>query len=288
VSDQLRRRSVGAPATRSMLLTILGEYVLSRPGIWQETLVAALAAMGYKEQAARQAISRSIGEGWLTTARHGRRARISLAPETASMLSEGAGRIYAFGQPWAWDGRWLLVVVRVPEQRRAVRHQMRTRLAWAGFGSLGGGLWISPHVDRESEISSIRSNGLTAEMLSFEAELGTIGEPEKVIAQAWNLEQVAAHYEAFLADFTGLRPRSAQAAFAAQTAMVHAWRKFPFLDPDLPQRLLPRRWPQQRAYALFHEQHRRWHDQAQAYFSGLEESGAAARGSSKSSRTASK
>jgi phenylacetic acid degradation operon negative regulatory protein len=271
-----------------MLLTILGEYVLSRAGAWQETLVAALTTLGYKEQAARQAISRSIGEGWLAAERHGRRARMSPAPETASMLSEGAERIYAFGRPWTWDGRWLLVVLRVPEQRRAVRHQMRTRLAWAGFGSLGGGLWISPHVDRESEISSIRSSGLAAEMLSFEAELGAIGEPERVIAQAWNLEQVAAHYETFLADFTHVRPRSAQAAFAAQTAMVHAWRKFPFLDPDLPRRLLPGHWPQQRAHALFHERHRRWHDQAQAYFTGLEESGAAAFGSSKSSRTASK
>ena len=30
MDDQLRRRSVGAPAARSLLLTILGEYVLPR------------------------------------------------------------------------------------------------------------------------------------------------------------------------------------------------------------------------------------------------------------------
>jgi phenylacetic acid degradation operon negative regulatory protein len=261
---------VGAPATRSMLLTILGEYVLSRRGIWQETLVAALAAVGYKEQAARQAIARSVSEGWLATERHGRRARMLLGAETASMLSEGAERIYAFGQPWAWDGRWLLVVLRVPEQRRAVRHQIRTQLAWAGFGSLGGGVWISPHVGREREISSIQGSGSGAEMLSFEAELGAIGAPEKVIAEAWDLEQVAGHYREFLAEFTRLRPRSAQAMFAAQTAMVHAWRKFPFLDPDLPRRLLPQRWPRERAHDLFHDRHQRWHEQAQVYFDGLE------------------
>jgi phenylacetic acid degradation operon negative regulatory protein len=261
---------VGAPATRSMLLTILGEYVLSRSGVWQETLVAALAAVGYKEQAARQAIARSVSEGWLTTERHGRRARMSLGTETASMLSDGAARIYAFGEPWTWDGRWLLVLLRVPEQRRAVRHQMRTRLAWAGFGSLGGGVWISPHVDREREISSTQGSGSVAEMLSFEAELGAIGAPEKVIAEAWDLEGVAAHYHGFLAEFTRMRPRSAQAVFAAQTAIVHAWRKFPFLDPDLPQRLLPRRWPRERAHDLFQDRHRRWHEQAQAYFEALE------------------
>src|SRR5690242_15195061 len=42
VDDQLRRRSVGAPAARSTLLTVLGEYVLPAPdGVWQETLVSA-------------------------------------------------------------------------------------------------------------------------------------------------------------------------------------------------------------------------------------------------------
>jgi phenylacetic acid degradation operon negative regulatory protein len=35
VEDVLRRRSVGAPAARSTLLTILGEFLLPRPdGAW--------------------------------------------------------------------------------------------------------------------------------------------------------------------------------------------------------------------------------------------------------------
>ena len=43
MDEQLRRRSVGAPAARSLLLTVLGEYVLPRAGsVWQETLVGAL------------------------------------------------------------------------------------------------------------------------------------------------------------------------------------------------------------------------------------------------------
>jgi phenylacetic acid degradation operon negative regulatory protein len=43
MDDQLRRRSLGVPGARSLLLTILGEYVLplSEP-VWQERLVAAL------------------------------------------------------------------------------------------------------------------------------------------------------------------------------------------------------------------------------------------------------
>src|ERR1700758_3020947 len=121
IDDQLRRRSVGSPATRSLLLTVLGEYVLPRSGeVWQETLVAALAALGYTEQAARQALARSTRDGWLATERRGRRARMSLTESSRGLLASGAERIYSFGQPWEWDGRWLVVILRVPEHRRAV------------------------------------------------------------------------------------------------------------------------------------------------------------------------
>src|SRR5262249_4125209 len=152
MDEQLRRRSVGAPAARSLLLTVLGEYVLRRAdGVWQEALVAALSSLGYPPQAARQALARSTREGWLQTRRHGRRTRITLSEPTAELLRTGAERIYSFGDPWEWDERWLLVVLRVPEERRAVRHQLRTRLAWAGLGSLGGGVWVTPPGEREDE-----------------------------------------------------------------------------------------------------------------------------------------
>ena len=64
MDDQLRRRSVGAPAARSLLLTILGEYVLPRgEPVWHETLVGALVSIGYSSHAARQALARSDVSG---------------------------------------------------------------------------------------------------------------------------------------------------------------------------------------------------------------------------------
>jgi len=275
VNEQLRRRSVGAPAARSALLTVLGEYVLPAagdpPGAWQETLITALGALGYKTHAARQALARSVAAGWLATERHGRRSRAHLTAETAEMLRSGAERIYAFGAPWAWDERWLLVVLRVPEDRREVRHQMRSRLAWAGFGSLGGGLWISPHVERERELADVAGPASAAELLSFRAELGALGDPAKVVAEAWDLDAVAEGYRAFVARFGRLRPAGPEAVFRAQTLLVHEWRRFPFLDPDLPDGMLPARWPRGRAHDLFHDRHAQWHDAAQAHFRALEE-----------------
>jgi phenylacetic acid degradation operon negative regulatory protein len=239
-------------------------------GVWQETLVAALGSLEYRPQTARQALARSVAGGWLRTERRGRRSRVSLTPDTARMLTTGAERIYSFGEPWEWDGRWLLVVLRVPEERREVRHQLRTRLAWAGFGSLGGGLSISPHVEREQELRELAQNGAGAELLSFRAEVGALGEPQRMAAEAWDLAAVKRAYRQFVESASRQRPRSPEAVFKAQTLLVHQWRKFPFLDPDLPERILPARWPRARAHAVFQDRHAAWHGPAQDYFRSLE------------------
>lgn len=271
MDDALRRRSVGPPAARSVLLTLLGEFVLPTPkGVWQETLIHALGALEYKTQAARQALARSVTAGWLRTERHGRRSRVYLTPDTATMLSAGAERIYSFGQPWDWKGHWLLVVLRVPEERREIRHQVRTRLAWEGFGSIGGGLWISPHVEREERLRDMAGDESVAELLTFHAETGAIGEPARVIADAWDLDGVAQAYREFISQFGRLRPKTPEATFRAQAAMVHAWRKFPFLDPDLPEDMLPAAWPRSRAHDVFLERHALWHATAQEHFRSLE------------------
>jgi phenylacetic acid degradation operon negative regulatory protein len=250
---------------------VLGEYVLPRPeGVWQETLVAALVSLGYTQQAARQALARSTRDGWLTAERRGRRARMTLGERTAELLRTGAERIYSFGRPWEWDGRWLLVVLRVPEERRAVRHQLRSRLAWTGLGSLGGGVWLTPHTEREGELAAAINDEPAAEARSFVATLGSMGDPGALAADAWDLDVVRAQYEAFIDDFARVRALSAEACFRQQTLLVHAWRKFPFLDPDLPAELLPAGWPRRRAHELFAGRHERWGHQATQYFAQLE------------------
>jgi phenylacetic acid degradation operon negative regulatory protein len=266
VNDVLRRRSVGAPAARSTLLTVLGEFLLPRPeGVWLQALIGSLRLLGFTPSAARQAVVRSTREGWLEGERIGRRSRMKLTPSSAELLRDGAHRIYEFGRPLGWDGRWLLIVLRVPEQRRELRHRLTTQLAWAGFGSLGGGLWITPHVDREASVQP----EAPAQLLSFRAELGALGGTARVLEEAWDLPGLREHYDAFLADFADPDPGEPAAVFAAQTALVHAWRRFPFIDPDLPDDLLPHDWPRPRAYELFHSRHERWAPAAQAHFDAL-------------------
>ena len=46
-------------------------------------------------------------------------------------------------------------------------------------------------------------------------------------------------------------PESDRAAFATRSQLVHEWRKFLFLDPGLPDAVLPAGWPGHRAAQLF-------------------------------------
>ena len=261
MDDQLRRRSVGAPAARSLLLTILGEYVLPRgEAVWQETLVGALVSVGYTQQAARQALARSVRDGWLETSRHGRRARVSLERrDGGAAAGPGPSGSTRSGRRGSWDGRWLVLVLRVPEERREVRHQLRTRLAWAGLGSMGGGVWLTPHVEREAELREAIREAPAAEATSFVASLGALGRRSRTWPRPPGISTRCARRtrrSSRISRRSG--PRRREAFFRMQTLLVHAWRKFPFLDPDLPAELLPDGWPRRRAHELFSGRHERW------------------------------
>jgi phenylacetic acid degradation operon negative regulatory protein len=109
-----------------------------------------------------------------------------------------------------------------------------------------------------------------AELLSFRAELGPVGDPQRLIAEAWDLAQVSDAYDEFITTFSRLQPKTPEAVFRAQTLLVHAWRKFPFLDPDLPAAVLPAQWPREPAHDVFQDRHDAWHQTAQEYFRSVE------------------
>jgi len=173
------RRHDGGPASaRSLLLTILGEFVLpSDEPPWTATLLHVAGGLGLEEKAARQALARLAADGWITAHRAGRRVRWALTRPGHELLAEGAARIYSFGRDApAWDGRWLVLLVTVPESRRQLRHKLRTRLTWAGFGSPLPGVWVSPHPAREAEAKQVTEQlGLSAETFSFTGPFAGIG-----------------------------------------------------------------------------------------------------------------
>ena len=256
-----RRREVSHTSARSLLMTVLGEFVLPRGRpVWTSTLVDVLGTFGVEEKSARQALARAAAEGWLSSERVGRRVRWSLTPPGRRLLTEGAERIYGFGRDnGGWDGRWLMLLVSVPEAKRDLRHSLRTRLTWVGFGSPTSGVWISPGTSRQAEAEEILTElGLATEAMSFVAAYGKIGDEDEMVARAWDLTALEERYEGFIDEFTGLNPDTGDAVLHAQTRLVHEWRRFPFLDPQLPVRLLPANWSGVQAAELFHRKHVEW------------------------------
>lgn len=267
-----RRREVGHASARSLLMTVLGEFVLPRETpVWTSTLLSALAAFDIEAKSARQALARTAAEGWLSSQRAGRRVRWSLTRPGRRLLTEGAHRIYEFGrEDRAWDGRWLLLMVSVSEPRRELRHRVRTRLQWAGFGSPAPGVWVSPHVHQQAEAAAILAdNGLAATAMSFVAGYGEIGDESALVARSWDLAAVDRRYADFVAQFAAAAPTTDAAALQAQTRLVHEWRAFPFLDPRLPARLLPPKWHGSDAAEVFHSRHARWQEAAQRHWERL-------------------
>jgi phenylacetic acid degradation operon negative regulatory protein len=144
---------------------------------------------------------------------------------------------------------------------------LRSRLGWAGFGAPSPGVWISPNPEREAEASDVlKELDLAETSTSFVGEFSGIGEVDRLVAQAWDVPDLERRYEEFLTGVAIARPRSQREAFVALTNLVHEWRRFPFLDPDLPPELLPDRWSGDRAAEVFHRLHTRWRPKALAWW----------------------
>jgi phenylacetic acid degradation operon negative regulatory protein len=268
-----RRHAAGAPSARGLLFTLLGEFVLPGGGTaWTSAVLASFARLGIEEKTTRQALMRTAASGWLDPEKVGRRTRWRLTASAQKMLTEGADRIYSFTGPGeSWDGRWLLVYARIPESDRRARHVVQSRLTWAGFGSLGAGLWISPHPDREAEaIGVLREAGVAADAHVFVARRSGLADVQVMVATAWDLGAIEDRYEEFIEEFRATAPAD---VLARQVEIVHAWRRFPSIDPVLPRELLPARWSGLKAARLFADRHQRWSGDAKQEWKRLNDPG---------------
>jgi phenylacetic acid degradation operon negative regulatory protein len=269
-----RRHAAGAPSARGLLLTLLGEFVLPGGGAaWTSAVIAAFARLGIAEKATRQALMRTAADGWLSAEKTGRLTQWHLTAAGRRLLTEGAERIYSFASAAEnWDRRWLLVAARIPDADRSTRHTVRTRLSWAGLGWLGPGLWISAHPEREAEVARVLSQAGVADAHLFTATrsgLDGAADPDgaaDMVRAAWDLDAVERQYERFIAEFSGTEPGD---VLARHVELVHAWRRFPAIDPALPRELLPAGWRGHEAARLFACLHERWSASAQAEWKRL-------------------
>ena len=213
---------------------MLGEFVHpARRGCGPRPSLAALAALDVEEKSARQALTRTAAEGLLESARHGRRVLWELTPPAADLLEEGTRRIYGFMRDrHAWDGRWLVLSVAIPESQRQLRHRLRTRLTWLGLGLADPGAVGLP---RRRQGAAVREVVARPRPRGPRLRLGRPGrrhgDERLLLAQAWDLDDVERRYLEFLDEFESREADGDTEAFVAQVQMIAGVAPLPVPRP---------------------------------------------------------
>ncbi len=247
-----------AAQPRALIVTIYGLYARDTGGWFSiAVLIKLLAELGVEESAVRSAISRLKVRGLLESRRVGGAAGYGLSVRGSEILTAGDRRIFRQPRASADDG-WLLAVFSVPEHERARRHALRSRLAWLGFGTVAAGVWIAPGqlAGETQDVLHGRRPGCLCQPVHGRSYLA-FGDVRDKIGQWWDLDRLEHLYQAFidsaapmLAQWQDSRDDPGQ-AFADYVRVLTAWRRLPFLDPGLPQELLPADWDGARAAELF-------------------------------------
>ena len=262
------RSRVSVGSARSLLLTVLGEFVLpSGQAVWTSALLHALLGVGTAENSARQAIARSAAAGWLEGRKDGRQVRWRLTPTGRHVIEAGSRRVTALSAPRpAWDGRWRVLVITVPNSQRDARRKLYRGLSWAGFGNPTAGTWVTPNAEAVAPAGEVVEGlGLSPWCLSFEGSgLGIGLTDQDIVDQAWDLDAIAQHYAESLSRFANVPVTDGDEALFTQVALVNELQRFPFMDPRLPFDLLPANWLGRTAPARFQEIRAQWHDAAHA------------------------
>jgi phenylacetic acid degradation operon negative regulatory protein len=243
---------------RALLLTLYGAYLRDLGG-WAAVadLVTLMEDVEVGAHSTRSAISRMKQGGFLIAERRHGVAGYVLTEEATAMLQEGDERIYQVIEQADADGDWIMVVFSVPEEERAQRHRLRSRLAWLGFGQLSSGVWIAPSSTAPHARRMLERTGLDGYVTTW---IGRPDDPASIedwIGDAWDLSGLAAAYRDFAAAHepvvAALESEAAddRAAFAAYLRLLSHWRRLPFMDPGLPRRFLPSPWPGDHAREVF-------------------------------------
>jgi phenylacetic acid degradation operon negative regulatory protein len=143
------------------------------------------------------------------------------------------------------------------------------RLRFLGFGPVQDGTWLAPH-DREQEVAKLLAEHEVTEYAGV-----LLGRPATsvdfavFVARVWDLADLAERYESFVTRFRRVSARDDRDdrdALLLRTRLVHTFREFPFLDPELPEDLVPAPRHRAEALALFHDLYPALAEGARRYF----------------------
>ena len=235
--------------TRALIVSVYGLYAREAGG-WMSvaSIIRLLAECGIDGPAVRSSIYRLKRRGLLIAENVDGVAGYGLSEDARVILAQGDRRIFDRRRAAADEG-WVLAVFSVPESERDKRHQLRSRLAWLGFGTVAAGVWIAPAQLLDEARETLSLHKMEAYVDLFRADHLAFADTADRVPAWWDLEHLHDLYAAFLDRYgpvlAGYRHRkdidSAQ-AFADYVSALTDWRQFPYLEPGLPAEMLPDDW----------------------------------------------
>jgi phenylacetic acid degradation operon negative regulatory protein len=235
-------------------------------------MVEILESLDFTVGAARAALARLVNRDLLSRTREGRRAFYSLTERADALLSEGDRRIFSFGRTVPEVDLWTVLWHAIPESQRVRRSRFASRLRFLGFGSVQDATWVAAR-DREQEVLRLlRGLEIDPYVSVMVGHMSPELPPVALVAQAWRLDDTRDRYQAFLSEFDGLRSAPARErlsnaeAFRTRTLLLHRFRAFPFVDPELPEPVDTLRDLRSRAVGCFDEVYAALEPPATEYF----------------------
>ncbi|MFI0237601.1 PaaX family transcriptional regulator C-terminal domain-containing protein [Streptomyces sp. NPDC016845] len=252
VPEEDEESGTSAPRPQSLMLSFLGLYVLKGGGaVYSGSVIDVFSRVGVSEDAVRSTLARMVKRDLLARHRGGRRMYFALTERSYAVLRDGHERVWREGAVnRAWDGSWTWVGFSLPEAWRSRRHELRSRLEWAGFGPLHNGLWIAPgRVDVSAVIDGLDLDDCVSVLCGRTAEPTEAGQ---LVRRAFDTEGIAARYRVFLDRWDHPDPLPEAVDDLARQLLLHTdWLRSVRSDPRLPAEQLPAEWPAIRAEQVF-------------------------------------
>lgn len=268
-----------AANTQSMIFTLYGDYICHYGSkIWIGSLIRLLKEFGHNEQNVRVAVSRMVKQGWLQSEKKGNKSYYFLTKQGEKRILEAGKRIFKL-KPRKWDGKWRVLLYTIPEEDRHIRDELRKELQWSGFGSFTNGCWISPNRMVEEVKAIIQKYNIENHVELFLSDhVGPTNNAE-LIAKSWDLDSIEERYEEFIDKYSkqfiihqsmiAQGNMSDAECFVERTKLVHEYRKFLFIDPGLPNELLPEMWSGNHAALLFSQYYKILAGPASKFFESI-------------------
>ncbi|MFF2653701.1 PaaX family transcriptional regulator C-terminal domain-containing protein [Streptomyces sp. NPDC058045] len=232
------------PNPQGLLFSMFGAYLRPRTAsMWSGGLVALLEHFDIANATARMTLNRMVHRGLAEPHRSGRAVHYTLTARSLHLLEDGDNRLSTLDAADIAPKTWTLVWHNLPDSRKAERSNFVKQLRFHGFGQMQDATWIAPKDYVEQVSAHAKLLGISEEVAVFRARMDRDVMPAAMLGRLWQLDELADRYQRFTRRYRqlaeGAPELTEEESFVACTEMLHTFRSFANLDPELPRLWTP-------------------------------------------------